>query len=144
MGLNYQRVTLVPPADIDIPQPLPPELVGLDDASLANVEAAIGVEAATQLGYLNTGFLPVADPPPLPPPATLVPNSQVRIALLNAGLLDDVETAVGSLSPEDQIAWVYNSAFRIDSPVIAHAAASVGIGHPALLAVFLAAETIQT
>lgn len=105
----YQRVELVPPADVGPPNPLPADLVGLDDASLADVTAAIGVDAATQLGYLNTGFLPVVFPDP-PQPIT-VTNSQLRIALSDAGLLDDVDAAVALEPVSTQIRWQYNSLF---------------------------------
>ena len=133
MVLNYQRATLAPPAPVGIPQPLPADLLGLDDASLADVEAAIGVDAATQLGYLNTGFTPVPDPPPLPPPL-VVSNTQLRIALNDAGLLDDMNTAVAGLGADDQIRWTYNSAFSIDDPAVIAAMASVGINRPAIFA----------
>ena len=55
----YQRKTL--------PGPLPAELVGLSDACLADLSAAVP-DAAAELGYVNQGFFPYTPPPPPPAP----------------------------------------------------------------------------
>jgi len=62
----YQRKTL-PDALIGDPAPLPAELVGLADASLADLSAALGV-AADETGYAGQGFFPFTPEPPPPPP----------------------------------------------------------------------------
>lgn len=130
---DYQRITLVPLADVGPPGPLPADLVGLADGSLADVELAIGIPAATELGYLNTGFLPVAVP--VPPPGIVVTNSQLRIALNDAALLDDMDAAIAaSPDPNDDIRWRYDSLFNINNPAIVLAMASVGIDRPAIFA----------
>ena len=49
------------------PAPLPAELVGLSDACLADLSAAVP-EAAEELGYAGQGFFPVTPPPPEPLP----------------------------------------------------------------------------
>jgi hypothetical protein len=49
------------------PAPLPAELVGLSDACLADLSAAVP-DAAEELGYAGQGFFPVTPPPPEPPP----------------------------------------------------------------------------
>lgn len=134
MTSTYQRITLVPLADVGLPAPLPLDLLGLDDTSLADVPLAVGVPAATQLGYLNTGFLPIPDPPP-PPPTVVVSNVQLRIALSDAALLDDMDAAVAaSPDPNDDIRWHYASVFQIDEVFIVAAMASVGINRPAIFA----------
>ena len=61
----YQRKTL-PSTLIGDPAPLPAELVGLSDASLADLSAAVP-EAAQELGYAGQGFFPVVPDPPPPP-----------------------------------------------------------------------------
>jgi len=61
----YQRKTL-PSTLIGDPAPLPAELVGLSDASLADLSAAVP-EAAQELGYAGQGFFPVQPDPPPPP-----------------------------------------------------------------------------
>jgi hypothetical protein len=61
----YQRKTL-PDTLMGAPAPLPAELVGLSDASLADLSAAVP-EAAQELGYAGQGFFPVVPDPPPPP-----------------------------------------------------------------------------
>jgi len=61
----YQRKTL-PSILMGVPAPLPAELVGLSDASLADLSAAVP-EAAQELGYAGQGFFPVEPDPPTPP-----------------------------------------------------------------------------
>ena len=62
----YQRKTL-PSTLMGDPAPLPAELVGLSDACLADLSAAVP-DAAEQLGYAGQGFFPVTPPAPEPPP----------------------------------------------------------------------------
>jgi hypothetical protein len=59
----YQRKTL-PDTLMGDPAPLPAELVGLSDACLADLSAAIP-EAAAELGYAGQGFFPFVPDPPL-------------------------------------------------------------------------------
>jgi len=62
----YQRKTL-PDTNMGNPAPLPAELVGLSDDSLADLSAALGV-AADETGYAGQGFFPFTPEPPPPPP----------------------------------------------------------------------------
>lgn len=62
----YQRKTL-PDTNMGNPAPLPAELVGLSDACLADLSAALGV-AADETGYAGQGFFPFTPEPPPPPP----------------------------------------------------------------------------
>ena len=62
----YQRKTL-PDFLIGDPAPLPAELVGLADVSLADLSAAVP-DAAVELGYEGQGFFPFTPEPPPPPP----------------------------------------------------------------------------
>jgi len=62
----YQRKTL-PDTLMGDPAPLPAELVGLSDACLADLSAAVP-DAAEELGYAGQGFFPVTPPPPEPQP----------------------------------------------------------------------------
>jgi len=62
----YQRKTL-PSILMGVPAPLPSELVGLSDASLADLSAALGV-AADETGFAGQGFFPFTPEPPPPPP----------------------------------------------------------------------------
>lgn len=65
--MSYQRVVVSTGANVGAPGPLPEELMGLSDATLANLPAALPEATLAQLGYTNAGFLPVADPPPATP-----------------------------------------------------------------------------
>jgi hypothetical protein len=62
----YQRKTL-PDTLMGDPAPLPAELVGLADVSLADLSAAVP-DAAVELGYEGQGFFPFTPEPPPPPP----------------------------------------------------------------------------
>jgi hypothetical protein len=62
----YQRKTL-PDTLMGDPAPLPAALVGLSDACLADLSAAVP-EAAAELGYSGQGFFPFTPDPPPPPP----------------------------------------------------------------------------
>jgi len=62
----YQRKTL-PDTNIGDPAPLPAELAGLADVSLADLSAALGV-AADETGFAGQGFFPFTPEPPPPPP----------------------------------------------------------------------------
>jgi len=62
----YQRKTL-PDALMGDPAPLPAELVGLSDACLADLSAALGV-AADETGFAGQGFFPFTPEPPPPAP----------------------------------------------------------------------------
>lgn len=61
----YQR-KLLPDTNIGDPVPLPAELVGLDDDTLADLSAHLDAGAVQQLGYVGQGFIPVPDPEPAP------------------------------------------------------------------------------
>lgn len=63
----YQRKLISTGEDVGEPGPLPRELMGLRDESLADLPAALGEEFAAANGWADTGYLPVADPEPAAP-----------------------------------------------------------------------------
>src|SRR3954462_6404643 len=97
----YQRKTLVPLADVGLPGNLPPDLDGLADSSLADIETAVGVAAATQLGYLNTGFFLV----PTPPIETSVTQVQYRLGADSLGHLTLLAGSASAAGGEIEIRW---------------------------------------
>jgi hypothetical protein len=132
----YQRKQLSTDTDVGPPGPLPDDLDGLADVSLADIEAAVGHDAAAQLGYLDTGFFPVVAGP-VPGSVT---NSQLRIALSDAALLDDANNAVAtSPDPNDDIRWQYNSVFSETDAWLLTVFGSVGINH---VTIFAAARAV--
>ena len=79
-----------------------------------------------QIGWLYADgeFSPPPEPP-VPVPAA-VSMRQARLALLAAGLLDQVETAMAGASAADQIEWEYATEVRRDSPLVASMTAALG------------------
>lgn len=70
----YQRKTLSTGENIGTPAALPAALVGLNEASLADLSAAIP-DAAGELGYEGEGFFPFTpEPTPAPEPAPIPLN----------------------------------------------------------------------
>ena len=70
----YQRKNLITGDNMGNPDFLPHDLVGLTDASLADLSAAVP-EAAAELGYEGQGFFPYSPPPPPPlPPEPVILN----------------------------------------------------------------------
>lgn len=62
----YQRKTLSTEADVGDPGPLPINLRGLSDDVLADL---------TPLGYQDTGYFPIIEPPPEPEPVRWIHKS---------------------------------------------------------------------
>lgn len=78
--------------------------------------------------------VPPVEPEPQPqPPAipTVITMRQARLALLSAGLLDDVDTAIANLpSPQReaaQIEWQFGSEVVRGSPLVALLSTTVGL-----------------
>lgn len=85
------------------------------------------------------------DPPPAPDPVPeAVTARQARLALLGAGVLDQVDAALaaipGSQGRAAQIEWEYASAIRRDSPLIAALAPMLGLTGEQVDYLFRAAE----
>ena len=83
-------------------------------------------------------------PPAIIPVPQSVTRFQARGALLLAGLLDDVETAMAARTDEmAKLAWQYAQEFRRDSPTIAVMAAAIGITETQLDDLFMVAAGID-
>lgn len=63
---------------------------------------------------------------PAPVPQSVTPR-QARLALLGAGLLDAVETAIAAGSRADQITWEFAVDVRRDYALIANLGATLGL-----------------
>jgi hypothetical protein len=138
--MAYQRMTLVPLANVGPPGDLPDDIDGLADVSLADLEAAIGVPAATQLGYLNTGFFPVV--PPVMNPQ--VGNGALRVALRRAGLQGQFQTAVNGLGNEFKDWYDHQPTFTVgDGFIIAVVAAAGGALPGQIAAIFTVAQGLS-
>lgn len=102
MTTLYQRRTLSTGQDVGRPGPLPANLDGLADATLADLPSRLDAAACRELGYLDTGFFPVEPEPPAPPRVRWVhkaiylrrftPQERIAIKAARAGdaTLDDL------------------------------------------------------
>jgi hypothetical protein len=99
-------------------------------AQIAEAEAlaqSLGEQTWWQDDYLCLGQ---EDPPPPPPEA--VTARQARLALLGAGLLDNVDAALATISDPQarraaEIEWEYALEIRRDSPLVAELAPLLGL-----------------
>ena len=85
-----------------------------------------------------------------PPVTTPVPQEvtmrQARLALLDAGLLSSVQTAINSLQEpaktKAQIEWDYSNALQRDNSFVATLGAALGLNEEALDSLFIAASKL--
>ena len=83
-------------------------------------------------------------PPPVEPqpePVIIVSPYQTRVALLNAGLLDTIETAIDAKGGAIKIKWEYATEFRSDDADLLELATELGIAAQ-IPALFQAAQQI--
>lgn len=64
---------------------------------------------------------------PPPPPITQVSMRQARLALLSAGLLDDVEAAIAQADRAVQIEWEYATVVDRASPLVEAIGTALGL-----------------
>lgn len=82
-------------------------------------------------------------PPYVPEPVPVVISRfQARAALMDAGLLADVELALADADPIAQLAWAEATEWRRDSPTIAALAEAIGLTDVQVDALFLSAAEI--
>lgn len=96
--------------------------------------------------WLADGGIPLpADPSPVVVPEE-VTMRQAKLALLAAGLLDDVESALDSLLGDEgraaRIEWEYSSVMRRDKPFVAAVGAAAGLNSQQIDELFIAAAGI--
>lgn len=81
-----------------------------------------------------------------PAATAVVTNRQARLALLQSGLLDAVNTTINTLGSPDaqaiQIEWEYASEIRRDSPLIAGLGGMLGLTEPQIDQLFALAATL--
>lgn len=98
----------------------------VEGALIVEVEALPDDYAPGRYTY-DGGFVRVPDPVPLLPVPELVSMRKARRALLAAGLLDDVETAIAAASREVQIDWEFATEVRRDYPILREIQSAQGL-----------------
>lgn len=105
-----------------------------------------GVEvvlSAAEEAWIRAEWEANASKPPAIPSVTM---RQARLALLSAGLLQNVTTAINSLpSPQKeaaQIEWEYSQEVHRDKPFVAVLAGALGLTDTQLDNLFLTASTL--
>lgn len=105
--------------------------------------------ADKRLSYVGGEFVelpPIVDPQAPPVVPSIVSMRQARLALLQAGKLDDVDAAIAALpSPAKeaaQIEWEYATEVKRDSQLVTQLAPALGLDDAALNALFIAAAAL--
>jgi len=98
-----------------------------------------GEQLAQQALAASVGRLPSGAP-------AVVDMAQARLALLQAGLLDQVQAAIDAMPGVDgqaaRIAWEYRSTVRRDSPLLQALAAQLKLSEQRLDELFTAAASL--
>lgn len=98
-----------------------------------------------QIVDADTIVWPAPPAPPAPVPQT-VTMRQARLVLLQAGKLQDVDTAINALASPDkeaaQIEWEYSTEVRRDSALMQQLATAIGLTEADLDALFTQAVTL--
>lgn len=120
--------------DGDIAEMFHPDLVW--------IEAPVGV--AVGYSYNAGTFAPSAPAAPAVHVPASVSPLQARRALLAAGLLNRVQTAVAGADQETQLAWEFATSVDRGSAVVAALAAALGLSDAQLDALFISAAAITS
>lgn len=100
-----------------------------------------GAEVAkwTAEGWQILAAAPQAPPAPIPQSVTM---RQARLALLGAGLLSMVETAIGGAGPAAAIEWEYAQEVQRASGLVPAMATALGLTDAQIDALFVQAATL--
>ena len=109
----------------------------------AGMVAAQGNEG---IGWLYDGQEFSSPPPPPPAIPQEVTMRQARLALLDAGLLANVQPTINSLNEPDktkaQIEWEYSNALQRSNPFVTVLGTALGLNNEALDNLFITAATL--
>ncbi len=85
--------------------------------------------------WLEAGGTPDETPPPTPVPV-VVSRLRFKLALLNAGKLADVETAVANAGGVAPLYWAESTTFESSHPLVAEIGAAIGLSAEQIAAIF--------
>jgi hypothetical protein len=98
------------------------------------------------LAWVDAGNTPNDPPPPAVSVPTSVTMRQARLALLGAGALDAVTSAIDALQGQQgdaaRIEWEFAATVERNSPIVAMLAAAVGLDDAALDDLFTVAAAL--
>lgn len=128
----------------------------INDGVVVNHALADDAEFAAAQGWIPAGDSDIGDLwdgenfTPAPPAPLVVPESvtmrQARLALLGAGLLDDVDAAINAMpSPQKEaarISWEYSQEVQRHNGVVASLGPLLGLTDAQIDDLFLAAEQL--
>jgi len=116
--------------------------INMDHTEFSILFDGVLVIAKASLGLLLFDALNAAkisiDPYVAPIPNSVTPR-QARLALLGAGLLDQVETAVKTQDKETQITWEFASEIQRNNPLIVGIGKQLGIASEQIDSLFVMA-----
>lgn len=94
------------------------------------------------LAWISAGNVPDPYVPPPPPPVTQVQPVQGRIALLNAGLLDQAQAAVNAAGGATAIWWEYALVWERSNPLLKSIGQALNLTDAQIDQLFTAASSI--
>jgi hypothetical protein len=106
------------------------------------IEAELPADYAPGRYTYDGEFVSVPEPAPIVPVPQSVSMRQARLALLAAGLLDDITEAIQALGQAAAIEWEYATEVRRDSPLIAMVQANNDLTDTAIDDLFREAATL--
>lgn len=97
-------------------------------------------EHESLIALVESGIVPYVPPPPTIPQS--VAMRQARLALLAAGLLDSVETAIAGAGPAAKIEWEYAQEVQRAAGLVPAMATALGMTEAQIDALFVQAATL--
>lgn len=106
----------------------------------------VATQANEGIGWLYDGISFTSPPQPTPSVPQEVTMRQARLALLDAGLLANVQPAINSLNEPDktkaQIEWEYSNALQRSNPFVTVLGTALDLNNEALDNLFITAAKL--
>ena len=119
------------------PTPVPEFFGTCPDASPTQVDGVLGLFVESDWEQMRLDEMRARSPVP-----KKVTMRQARLALLGAGLLDTVETAIAGAGPTAKIEWEYAQEVQRAAGLVPAMATALGMSESQIDALFIAAATL--